>query len=999
MKKNLEEKHLTVAQKYNNQFEDISTQIVKLFFKDTNAIIKKTKDSKDGGYDILVEYSDGMTTKKIYFECKLRSGNLNLRDIAANLIIAFNEGAVALGIITNYDYTEQSNENISTFYEHTFLNIKIIIGEDIRKLFERYKLTIPAELNDIIASKKTKRKTEYRFLRIDLNKNNIYDQFLNKEDRGNSDLIPYIVKKNQTLFNKAEKYITNGNIICIQGFLGVGKTSFIKSLLIQSHAKEIHIVADNYSAQSQLLLCVFLDLWGIPVHNIVRDFSDEIIEKIASIVEEKSKDSRTGKIVRTLLNNSELEDIAKENYNWLICDYLINQLMLHKESQKYVFYIENAEKATEEIQNLLLYICKLLKRNNIACIIEKNDSEFELMESDALDIFYKGVQDIALPIDLDYLKSDEAGEFVHEELADYPEILRDAVIKKGGVRLLTLNTLIAFVKEKWKSDSVQANLMEELDCFTQNDVPFPIRSLLELYFKKFPDLFHFFVFFNGKIPFEWVDILAEDKSDVVDNLLNLKFLDIDDECLIVANELIMEQIKIFSEKHVFSVRRAAQKLLTFLNSAQKDLYIECRIQAYYYIKDYDSVYPLMKMHMTKLWNDRQYSAFLDYGNLALTMLNKDAIEMRLRLIISMLKVWVVKKQTNARKAEALYQKFRELLQFLTEDQAYYQMIYDYFYSKQLFKNCDFHNTLDIVQPYYERYLEGKTKHTQDEWEEKLCVVYALSVKELYGNEMALPVFEKLIRLNPNSFHFRLELLSHRQCMNFYQNPEFALNCSNEMFNMFKEQSRDDYPLPYHEYVDRAMCALCAKKLDDAMAYSDEAIQVLESNGIMPALGRAYNIKGCTQICLGKIENAESCLKEACFIMDEMGYQLYSWRSRLNLIQLKLTYQADKIRLNDITALLDQTYDQFRNIYLEKIKQMASQESFPTTREYFALLMFGHIYKKLDKDITTQVVEEFLTGTSSQIYLKALNQLEDEKITITEFTDCPYSHGKYIFMIA
>ena len=389
MKNHSEEKHLTVAQKYNNQFEALSTQIVKLFFKDTNAIIKKTKDSKDGGYDILVEYSDETTTKRIYFECKLRSGNLNLRDIAANLIIAFNEGAVALGIITNYDYTEQSNENISTFYEHTFLNIKIIIGEDIQKLFERYKLTIPAELHDIIASKKTRRKTEYQFLRIDLNKNNIYDQFLNKERQGNLDLIPYIVRKNPTLFNKAKKNITNGNTICIQGLLGVGKTSFIKSLLIQSHAKEIHIVADNYSAQSQLLLCVFLDVWGIPVHNIVRDFSDEIIEKITSIVEEKSKDSRTGKIVKTILNNSELEGVAKENYNWLICDYLINQLMLYKESLKYVFYIENAEKATEEIQNLLLYICKLLKRNNIACIIEKNNSEFEFMESDALDIFYK----------------------------------------------------------------------------------------------------------------------------------------------------------------------------------------------------------------------------------------------------------------------------------------------------------------------------------------------------------------------------------------------------------------------------------------------------------------------------------------------------------------------------------------------------------------------------------------------------------------------------------
>jgi len=91
----------TDANKYSEEFEKLSTDIIREIFKGQEVEVTPTRKNKDGGYDTIVTIYHNNTEKKIYFEHKLRSKNLNLRDISANTIIAFNEDAVALVIITN----------------------------------------------------------------------------------------------------------------------------------------------------------------------------------------------------------------------------------------------------------------------------------------------------------------------------------------------------------------------------------------------------------------------------------------------------------------------------------------------------------------------------------------------------------------------------------------------------------------------------------------------------------------------------------------------------------------------------------------------------------------------------------------------------------------------------------------------------------------------------------------------------------------------------------
>ena len=172
---------MTIPQKCSQEFEELAETVVKELFKGSGAQITRTRRHKDGGYDIVAQYSDGSVEQKVYFECKLRSSNLNLRDIAANVIIAFNEGAVGLVALTNYDYTSQAAEQIGQFYQKTILNVKIIVGAEIKRIILKNNIQVSEDLLSILKDTSTMRKDTMSFLRIDLSKQNAYTQIFQKD--------------------------------------------------------------------------------------------------------------------------------------------------------------------------------------------------------------------------------------------------------------------------------------------------------------------------------------------------------------------------------------------------------------------------------------------------------------------------------------------------------------------------------------------------------------------------------------------------------------------------------------------------------------------------------------------------------------------------------------------------------------------------------------------------------------------------------------------------
>ena len=223
-----------------DSFENLSKSIVQYLLRNTNAQITQTRPNKDGGYDIFVEYHDDHCTQKAFFECKLRGSNLNLRDIAANVIIAFNHGAVALVAITNHDFTQQAGEELLAFRKSTVLNIKIIVGEEVHRIVNECGIPITSELCNYFNIKKTRRKDDFRLLKIDFDKD-ILCQLFGKTDYQNSIADPLIADIFHNEIRNISSSIQEGRLISVSGYLGIGKQEIILSSIEHSGKYKISI--------------------------------------------------------------------------------------------------------------------------------------------------------------------------------------------------------------------------------------------------------------------------------------------------------------------------------------------------------------------------------------------------------------------------------------------------------------------------------------------------------------------------------------------------------------------------------------------------------------------------------------------------------------------------------------------------------------------------------------------------------------------------------------
>lgn len=989
---------LTPAQKLNNEFEKISTQIVKYLFAGTNASITETKPKKDGGYDIVVECINANVSDKIYFECKLRSGNLNLRDISANMIIAYNEGAAALVVLTNYDYTEQAGSNMQTFYHKSILNIKVIIGSDILYIADKYGMDIQSDLKKIISAKKTNKSSDYKFLRLDLTRGDLYKQILSKTFSDNNDSNSFLENVYKNEICCIHKHLINNENVCVRGLEGIGKTTIINLALLKNKSHVIRIVADNYISQSELLLSVFLNIWGIPLHQIIKDFSDDMVNQIVASVNNKNDDKRAGEIIRNLLGNHSPNGINDENYNYFVCQYLFKLLKMHQTHASYTLYIDNVSYALEEIKKLLVYICKLAKQNQIPYIIEKKDMEYVQNNAVSDDSFYKRLERDCICVKIEYWKTPYPENFVRHELKEYPNKLIRAVLQRGGTRLQTLAMLIAFVKERSKETHSIEVPESELQRFTPNDLPQNIHNLLDFFLEKYAEVFHYFYFTNGKIPISWCEKLSIN-GDLIDVLVKLNFVSFNEKYIFVANDLVMDEIREFLSSRAYTGRFYAQNMLQFLKTQSACENMHCFINVYDSLKLYNELIPLLKKYMESLYKERQYSLFLNMVDFIFERKVELELEltMQLDLAIHGLIVWGIKRERGCERANNLVIIMKKIL-FNAEvpNQKYYQMVYDYFNAEFLFQECNFKEAQSITEKYYNQSINFNLITTKNEWLERNCIVFALCQKELMGNEAAWVIFKRLKSIFPNSFFVKMEYLDHKECMHYFKKPALSLKCVHEVLEMFRLSPRYDYPLPFHEYVDRAMCALCAKKYKDALNYSNEAINILDSNDILPSLGRAYNIKGCTLLCIGEIEEAKKCFREANYLLEETKEYLYSWRSRLNLIEMQILCKETDLNMEETLQELEHLYNQFYNLYREKIANLAEQKNFETTREYFALLLFARIYSAcgLEKNIFT----DFGIQNKCNNYMADLASFCNPNIDSSNFYDCPYVTDKYIFMI-
>lgn len=461
---------MSKLKEYSDTFETLSKSIVKYLLRDVDTEIVQTKSKKDGGYDIIVKCQDGNTRKCALFECKLRKANLNLRDIAANVIIAFNHGAVSFIVIANYDFTKQTGEELIDFCQNATLNIKIIIGAELKHILKESCIDITDELYSYISEKKTMRKKEFKALRINFEEDIIQQIFPKKRNynlEGNV-LIEKIFPDEITYISTV---VQRGNLLAVTGYMGVGKHQIILQAFEKINKRIITIDATLYTTRDLLVLDMLAKIWGLPTTRMFSLFSKKDIDAIVEMVGDQYNEKNTRELLTTLLNeNYEAKQFSEWN-NVLLCKYIINLLTLHIENIGFVIYIRKLQFASQEIYDFLIYFIKYITVENIACVITYDIPEYALQDGKKpLDKLCYIDQFNEYPIKL--MSKDSALQFIQQM---YPKLschVANMIISKVGTRFYNLSHLLKTLFPNGNTYTLDnGTIIQKLQFCSPNNVP------------------------------------------------------------------------------------------------------------------------------------------------------------------------------------------------------------------------------------------------------------------------------------------------------------------------------------------------------------------------------------------------------------------------------------------------------------------------------------------------------------------------------------------------
>lgn len=980
-----------------DSFENLSKSIVQYLLRNTNAQITQTRPNKDGGYDIIVEYHDDHCTQKAFFECKLRGSNLNLRDIAANVIIAFNHGAVALVAITNHDFTQQAGEELLAFRKSTVLNIKIIVGEEVHRIVNECGIPITPELCNYFNIKKTRRKDDFRLLKIDFDKD-ILCQLFGKTDYQNSIADPLIADIFHNEIRNISSSIQEGRLISVSGYLGIGKQEIILSSIEHSGKYKISIDASFYQTKDLMVIDLLAQIWGIPTSEIFTSFSQKDIDAITKSVGGKNNSEETVTILTSLMNEDYADRRASARQNVLLSEYITNLLVLHTNDIGHVVYIRKLQFASKEVYDFLIYFAKYLAKNSIPCIISYQEPEYKVQE---------GKKPLNSLCHVDGYSSYQIKPLSHEAAQSYverrypgiPSYIAKMIVSRVGTRLYNLNALLKSLLPNvpiLPSDSKA--IAQRLSAINPNDIWGQIGVILPNYKRDFAALFEAFFIFECRIPIKILSFLDMSIQDLSE-LENAGLLCSNYGYVVTQNEFVYEWIMSSYSKKSLSIQIRASELLRQI----EDHHMVCnteRIILYQIVGQWRDALKLLESDLPSLKRNKQYTLLRKELSTAIdiAITTHDRVK-ESDYLISLLEILTIQKEISSDEAkQRIIQLEKSLEHNITSENPQYAL--SYFKLKRAFKLGQYldktDSSIQIGKTYYDACIKGKMTDNSGDWLGRICGCYALMVKETKGNEVALGIFENALAVLPSSFELRREYYSHIACMQLYEHPLLAFSNYTKILDLFKDEVPDSAALPFHEYGDRAMSQLMACNFEHALKLADDALEISQSNGLADEEGRCLNIRGCAQWCMGDLAEAEANFREATAIMSNSGYMHYVWRSQMNFLQLVLqkgTYMDTRV------TMLEKLYDDFKHLLYGKIHFLAKSNTtaFRKTREYHALLALGFLWNKIgeSKDGCKIICQDFDLREHKTQYTKDLGSFMSENY---DFMDSPYIQNGFIYFV-
>lgn len=971
---------------------------------------KLTEKRKDGGFDgqlIIDVTSDEEVCHKILFESKFRTSikSLPLADCAKALIIAFNQAAQTLYIVTNVFFSSQAREEINKFKKKVNLTVIAVDGTALK----RY----------VIENRTTLRKQcSAEFLRyievssdIDINIkiNDLNEEAKKQPPKRRSRSIRNLgTTSKECLFKtsffetESKKYIKNvkatSKFTLLSGEAGVGKTIFLTETLntLETQGYSTTIFDLQQCATPRILFIKLLEsLWEIDLSEFISQFEfEEGIENVRPLIEYNSdgqiNENLLSAVTQAICKRTEEIKGYTDNYYSLLTNYIFFLLKPYADNNTIVWAFTDLNKASVETINFLYtLLCKI--KGIISIIVEvRPDFTLEKVTAELVKCnYYNKFQSISNTLyTINFVQFDytEAQKYLREYFPNLPNEQLDFIIKKVGTLPLYLNTVANYIKTQIQNSQIETkaipdrilkNWISECEEHGNSTILNSLR-----YFCQSPEINFCFCItglLDGCLPISIIEAQydSEEQTILFNKLDSMSFYKFKGDSYYVKHDYIYDTIKKNMSERLRCI--TAHRIYKCAQNPNMDFAIteEKIFELLFFMQEYEKALEQWFSLEESLYRQHLFCSIIKYGNIALECYDNLQLEQRkqgvqVKIIISVLNAYLqirILNTTGFNKLLLQYETICNLEKYSPMGETLKARLQFYKWN-QFFYGADIEESYSAISEAKEiideKNIDDKTLCANIYW------AYALSHKRKTSIKQAIEDYKKGLEKYPDSTILNVGLKLHQAHTFLRKQPQKSCEICESILKNLKE---DD--CPYHEIlqtrVDIVMSKFYDRQYAQALKECEEILQIARSVNASYQIGRLYNIYASILLMLGDSDKAEIIFSRAYHEFQESGNYLFAWRADFNLSQVLLKCSNEKKAIKRFKALYNTEIPNLR----ERVPNLTLENAELTAFLYTVrILKEKGLYKE---NITAKLLQDNETyaqmvGSDDETFLKAMDQL-------------------------
>lgn len=1009
--------------KINVEYEEFWRQLEVLSLKYISSKIKLeipqnvelTRERKDGGFDgkITIDITeDSSIHHKVLFESKFRTTikTLPLADCSKALIIAFNQAAHTLFIVTNILFSEQAKKEIETFRKKINLNIIEVDGNELKKFISMQRKSLMEQCSAEFLEYIENASDANLYVKID----DIRDESKKRKVKSNNtgtqkEFLYKDAAFKENIQNCANCLRDIGMFVLLRGNAGNGKTIFLENLFNsleeKGHFTEIFNL-QQCTTPRILFIKILESLWGIDLSEFFsQSGSEEEIQSIKSLIEfnadGKISDELSSALTQVLCQKTKKNQGYSDNYYFLLSRYIFQLLKPYRDCNAIIWAFTDLNKAEVETLDFLYTLLSQI-RGMISIVIEIRPHfllETTPLELVKVDYYHKfcTISNNPYTIDIESFKTKDAIKYLAKLLPGMPVVHLQLIVDIVGTVPLYLNTAAVYLKVQINNMKIGLNAVPEYILkgllLTYGKHGNSIISFSLDYFGKDPQIAVCFAvtgLLDGRLPIIIIENLfeSEQQSMLFEKLDNISYYTYKKDSYYVKHNFIYDAMKSNISPRIKYI--AAEKILQYAQSSEIPFQLseEKNFELLYLTGKYQKALERWNILAADLHREHHFYSIIKYGAMAIECYDNMEIEdkdinVQIDIITSILDAYLQIRIFNTENFNELMLQFETIsnLNKYTAVGSALKAKYLFYKWNRLFYNAN------IEESYNEIIKAKKIVDGGKVSDKTLCAniywSYALSHKRKTSIEQAIEDYKTGLKKYPDSVMLKIGLNLHEAHTYLRKNPSKVIKICENLLNDIKGED-----CPYNEIlqirVDIIMAKFYDQRYQEVLYECEDLLQIAKSINAVYQIGRLFNIYAACLLALQRIDEAEACFMRSYNEFQKSGNILFGWRAIFNLSQLILEKGQRKKALNNFLKLFN---NGIPNIS-ERISDLTLENS-----EMVAFLYTVRILKENGQYKENELTKKFCMN---KIYMYEI-ELNDEDF-FQSLSQLSYMHNNYLIIL-